>query len=119
MKGLCRRALAALLVVALLVGAGGSHPASAGSLAIYPPGDAKYTNADGWSLLSFEANGPSKHSILGWVDSPLVVLLESFWERGGEIVKHDYSGQVTVAPGTFKWKIEDESIAQIITAGGG
>ena len=110
-----KRSLALLLVFTLLVGVGGGVSASAGSLAAYPPDGAQFTNQDGWNLVSFEANGPSRHSAFGWVDDFVLIYLESFWERGGEVVKQKFGGQVTVTPGTFTWAIEDESIAEILT----
>ena len=114
MKGLCRRALALLLVVALLVGAIDAAPASAGTLAVYPPGGAQFTNQDGWVLQGFAANGTSKFSALGWVGVPRILHLETVWQRGSETVEHEYGDQVIVSPETFTWAVDDPSILQLI-----
>jgi len=115
MKGLGKRALAVLLVLALLVGVGGI-PASAGLQATYPPHESQFVNKDGWKLISFEANGPHRYSALGWANMPTIVGLQTVWERDGETVTRETDSQVVVAPGTFTWSIEDESIAQLIPA---
>ena len=110
-----KKVLSIILTAALLC-ACVQVPALAGSLAAYLSDGPQFANQDGWNLVSFEANGPNRYSALGWANLPTIVSLKTVWERNGETVVHETGDQVLIAPGTFTWTIEDESVAQLVPA---
>lgn len=113
-KRLFKRALAVLLTVSLLLGISAT-PASAGTWATYPGSGPQFKNADGWALQSFTVN-KQKHPVLVHTHFPGMVFLTNLWKRGSETVDNAWTlglPPIDVPPGTFTWKIADESIARL------
>jgi len=121
MKRLLKRALSVLLVISLLATLS-TTPASAGTWGTYPPGGPQFVTPDGWALQAFTAN-KLRFPIFIHTDVQRPVMLTSLWQRGGEsmdctITPFMTVPPITIPPGTFKWKIEDESVARIDSAEG-